>query len=372
MRISTWTTSAVDPSRAGRTAGPALVRAACLGLAVLLSACGGEEIESFGGATMGSTYRVQYVAGAKTPGETRIQSGVQSILDGLDREISTYRTDSDVARFNAAPAGTCQDMPASVFQLFDTARTLHEQSGGAYDITLLPALSVWGFGPKGRVAHHPSTDALTALRSRVGMEHLRVETAPDGGRTLCKDSDASIEFNSIAAGYAVDRITDYLHAQGVSSFLVDVTGELRASGSKPDGSPWRIALEAPISNARVAERIVALENLGVSTSGSYRNYFEEDGVRYSHTLDPRTLAPVTHKLAAVSVIADTALEADGLSTLLMALGPRQGYDFAVQHKLAAFFVIKTDAGVAETDSRAFTVRSTPIFETRFPALKGNS
>ena len=338
----------------------------------MLSACGGEKVQSFGGPTMGSTYRVQYVAGTKTPSGDRLQSGVQGILDELDRAISTYRTDSDVARFNAAPAGTCREMPASVLQLFGYATALHRESGGAYDITLLPALSAWGFGPRGRVAERPSTAQLDALRTRVGMEHVRIEASPGGGEVLCKDSDSSIEFNSIAAGYAVDRISGYLQAQGVASFLVDVTGELRASGRKPDGGAWRIALEAPISNARVAERIVPLEGMGVSTSGSYRNYFEENGVRYSHTLDPRTLSPVTHKLAAVSVIADTALEADGLSTLLMALGPQQGYDFALRHQLAAFFVIKTDAGVEETDSRAFSVRSTPIFEERFPALKGTS
>jgi FAD:protein FMN transferase len=350
---------------------PGLARLACLGLATLLAACNGEKIQGFGGPTMGSTFRVQYVAAAKTPGTDRLQSGVQGILDDLDRTVSTYRTDSDVARFNAAPAGTCQPMPEAVFTLFAYADTLHRESGGAYDITLLPALSVWGFGPRGKVAARPSAEQLDALRSVVGMEHIRAATDASGAKALCKDSASSIEFNSIAAGYAVDRIAEYLRAQGVASFLIDVTGELRAFGRKPDGSAWRIALEAPISNARVAERIVTLEGMGVSTSGSYRNYFEEDGVRYSHTLDPRTLSPVTHKLAAVSVISDTALEADGLSTLLMALGPERGYDFALQHELAAFFVTKTDAGVDESDKRAFVAHGTPVFEKRFPALKGN-
>lgn len=364
-------TSVVDGSVRGGRIASRLGRLASVGLIVLLTACGTEKVQSFGGPTMGSTYRVQFVAGAKTPGSEKLQSGVQDILGNLDREISTYRSDSDVARFNAAPAGACAAMPASVFDLFDYASVLHRESP-AYDITLLPALSAWGFGPRGRVTQHPTPEQLDALRAVVGMEHVRVDTAPDGGKVLCKDAASSIEFNSIAAGYAVDRIGEYLRKQGVTSFLIDVTGEIRASGRKPDGSAWRIALEAPISNARVAERIVPLESHGVSTSGSYRNYYEENGVRYSHTLDPRTLSPVTHKLASVSVIAETAFEADGLSTLLMALGPEQGYDFAVRHELAAFFVIKTDARVDETDARAFTVRSTPVFEKRFPALKGTS
>ncbi|SBV93134.1 ApbE family protein [uncultured Alphaproteobacteria bacterium] len=364
MTVSSWTTSAADAGNAGR------LRLACIALAALLTACDGETVQSFGGPTMGSAYRVQYVADGKSPPPERLQAGVRGILDELDRAVSTYRADSDVARFNAAPAGTCLSMPASAVDLFKYARTLNRDSDGAFDVTLLPALSAWGFGPRGQVAERPSPDALDSLRGIVGMAHVRL--SPDDPQTLCKDAATNIEFNSIAAGYAVDRIVAYLRAQGVSSFLVDVTGELHADGRKPDGSAWRIALEAPISNARVAERIVRLEGLGVSTSGNYRNYFEENGVRYSHTLDPRTLAPVTHKLASVSVIAKTALEADGLSTLLMVLGPERGYDFAVEHKLAAFFVIKADPGVDEGDARAFAVRSTPEFEKQFPSVKGST
>lgn len=361
MKISSWTTSAADAAAA---AGRGI---ACLGLLALLAACDDEKVQGFGGPTMGSTYRVQYVASGKTPGADRLQAGVQALLDDLDRAASTYRADSDVARFNAAPAGTCMPMPASVVAMFAYAETLHRESDGAFDITLLPALQVWGFGPRGAITHRPAPEQLEALRGFVGMEHVRVDTANPAA--LCKDAAASIEFNSVAAGYVVDKIAAYLEAQGVASFLVDVTGELRAKGRKPDGGPWRIALEAPISQARVAQRIVPLEGMGVSTSGDYRNYFEEGGVRYSHTLDPRTLSPVTHKLAAVSVIAETALAADGLSTLLMALGPDRGYDFAVRHQLAAFFITSTGGDNAE--NRSFAAHGTPEFEARFPAMKGN-
>lgn len=363
MRVSSWTTSAADAVRAGRA-----LSLACV--ALLLAACDDGKLQSFGGPTMGSTFRIQYVATAKTPSGERLQAGVQAILAEIDAALSTYRDDSDVARFNAAPAGTCTRMPASVVRLYAYAQELHGESDGAFDVTLLPALSAWGFGPRGQVTERPTAEALEALRGVVGMAHVRFAAAEP--ETLCKDAASSVEFNSVAAGYAVDRVTDYLHAQGVTSFLIDITGELRAYGRKPDGSAWRIALEAPISNARVAERILPLEGMAVSTSGNYRNYYEEAGVRYSHTLDPRTLSPVAHKLASVSVIADTALEADGLSTLLMALGPERGYDFAIGHKLAAFFVVKADATVDETDKRAFTVRDTPEFEKRFPALKGSS
>jgi len=257
-------------------------------------------------------------------------------------------------------------MSANVLKLFTFAQTLNQESQGAYDITLLPALSLWGFGPSGRVIKNPSGEQLAALRSRVGMQHIYSETAPDGTTSLCKNSDSTIEFNSIAAGYAVDRISKYLETKGINRFLVEVTGELRAKGKKPDGSPWRIALEAPISNARMAQRIISLDGMAASTSGDYRDYYEENGVRYSHTLDPRTLSPVTHKLASVSVIADKALQADGLSTLLMVLGPQRGYDFAVQHQISALFVISNGAQNKDTKERTFTVRTTPVFKNAFP------
>jgi thiamine biosynthesis lipoprotein len=245
-------------------------------------------------------------------------------------------------------------MPAGVLELVAAGQVLNQQSQGAFDLTLEPLLNLWGFGPKARAEKVPTAEQLAAARARVGMQYLRSE-----GEQLCKDVDVQVDFNSIAAGYAVDKIVQRFNELGVTSYMVEVTGELKAAGKKPDGQPWRIGLEAPQDGQRVAQRVLALDGYGISTSGDYRNYFEEDGQRYSHTLDPATGAPITHTLAAVTVADKSTLRADGLSTVLMVMGTERGLAFAEQQGIAAFFVTR--------EGEAFVTRSTQAFEQLFAA-----
>ena len=162
-----------------------------------------------------------------------------------------------------------------------------------------------------------------------------------------------VDFNSIAAGYAVDRIGARLQQLGVSSYLVEVTGELKALGRKGDGSAWRVAIEAPLDDQQVAQTILTLDGEGISTSGDYHNYFERDGRRYSHTLDPQTAAPINHTLAQVSVVDASVQRADGLSTLLMVLGPERGLAFAEREGIKALFVTRGEQGFVTQRSSAF-------------------
>lgn len=385
----------------------------------LLAACQ-PPLEKLQGPTMGSTWHISYVREGKAPKPDAVRAEIQQLLDGMDRAVSTYRNDSDVARFNAAPAGTCMTMPPIITHtLAPYAQKLHQQSDGAFDITLLPALDAWGFGPKaaarkaktviqpgaqldeitdstddggsagsgsdsssdssssgnepkpgthsssgsaspGGNGSKPATNAasgsapapdqntVAALRQQIGLQHLRIE-----GEQLCKDAPISIEFNSIAAGAVIDQIADRFRALGIDSYLIEVTGELRARGAKPDGSLWRIAIEAPIDGTRQAQKILTLNGQAVSTSGDYRQYREENGQRLSHLIDPRTLHPITHRLAAVTVLHPQAMQADGLSTLMMVLGPEAGHEWAVKNDIAALFVSRTAGG--------FETRSTPAF-----------
>ncbi|WP_247254367.1 FAD:protein FMN transferase [Pseudomonas moorei] len=315
----------------------------------MLSACGnGDSMESFGGPTMGSTYSIKYVRRAGLPAPTDVRVEVEKILTEIDRQMSTYRSDSDISRFNDLPANRCQKMPASILKLIRVGEQLSEQSEGSYDLTVEPLLNLWGFGPQGREEKVPAEQALAQARQRVGYQHLRIE-----GDQLCKDAAVEVDFNSIAAGYAVDTIAARLEALGIHDYLAEATGELKAAGKKLDGSPWHIALEEPRDDQQVAERIVAVDGLGLSTSGDYRNYFEQDGRRYSHTFDARTGAPITHALASVTVIHPSALMADGLSTLLLILGPERGWDYAEKNDIGAFFVIRANTGFVTRTSHAF-------------------
>ena len=307
-----------------------------------------ESLETFGGPTMGSTYSIKYVRTSGAPRPDALQKDVDALLAEIDRQVSTYRSDSLIEAFNNGPAG-CQAMPEPVLELARHGLELSRRSEGAFDLTLEPLLNLWGFGPKSRDQRVPAADEVETVREQYGYRLLEIR---DG--QLCKARDAvQVDFNSIAAGQAVDRIAQLLQGQGVNSYLVEVTGELKAQGRKPDGSPWRIAIEAPQSEVRAVQQIVELDGLAVSTSGDYRNYFEQDGRRYSHTLDPRQAAPITHTLAAVTVLTPSAMEADGLSTLLMVLGPEEGLAYAQEHHVAALFVTRAAEGFVSTGSPAF-------------------
>ncbi|WP_419712908.1 FAD:protein FMN transferase [Pseudomonas sp. NFX224] len=315
----------------------------------MLSGCGNDSaMANLGGPTMGSTWSIKYVRQAGAPAPAEVQDEVEKILAEVDQQMSTYRSDSDIERFNQLPANRCQKMPASILELIRVGEQLSEQSEGSYDLTVEPLLNLWGFGPQAREEKVPTAEALAEVRQRVGHGHLRIN-----GDQLCKDAAVEVDFNSIAAGYAVDTIVAKLDALGIHNFLVEVTGELKASGKKLDGSSWRIALEEPRDDQQVAERIVAIDGYGLSTSGDYRNYFEQGGQRFSHTLDARSGAPVSHTLASVTVIHPSALMADGLSTLLLILGPERGWDYAEKHDIGAFFVIRADTGFVTRSSHDF-------------------
>lgn len=346
------TTSAVDPLL---TTQAVLRPVIAVALSTALTGCWfSERIETFGGPTMGSTYSVKYVRTDTVAPAATLKAETEAILAEIDAQVSTYRPDSLIERFNESPAGTCQPMPPGVLDLVAAGDRLHRESEGAFDLTLEPLLNLWGFGPKGQGEAVPSAERLAETLQQVGQHHVRID-----GQSLCKDADVQIDFNSIAAGYAVDRIIGRLVELGVQSYLVEATGELKAAGLKPDGSHWRIGLEAPRDDEQVAQRIVQLDGYGISTSGDYRNYFEENGHRYSHTLNPLTGMPVDHTLAAVTVADPSTLRADGLSTLLMVLGPEAGMAFAERNAIAAFFVTREGEG--------FVTSTTAEFERLFAA-----
>ncbi|MNS86783.1 Thiamine biosynthesis lipoprotein ApbE precursor [compost metagenome] len=316
-----------------------------------LVGCGQGEntLERISGPTMGSSYTVQYVRTPQGPVPEQVRREVEAVLEGVDQRFSTYRSDSLIETFNRLPGNSCQTMPADVLDLVRVGEQLSQQSDGAFDLTIEPLLDLWGFGPQSRMEKVPGAKALASARQRVGHGHLRIV-----GEQLCKDAPVQVDFNSIAAGYAVDLVVERLYALGVTDLLVEATGELKALGRKPDGSHWKVALELPREDRQIAQQVLALDGFGVSTSGDYRHYFEENGQRYSHTFDARSGKPVKHDLASVTVFERSTLMADGYSTLLLVLGPQDGWDFALRHEIAAVFVTRVADG--------FVSRSTPAFE----------
>lgn len=317
---------------------------------VLLSGCG-DALQEFGGPTMGSHYSVKYVQAEGVPSQEHLQGEVERMLAEIDRQMSTWRADSDLSRFNRLPVGACMVMPEPVLELVRFGDQISASSGGAFDLTVQPLMELWGFGAQSRGHRLPADEEIAAVLPSIGQRHLRVD-----GERLCKDAFVRLDLDAIAAGAAVDRIAAHLVGLGVRSFLLEITGELKAVGRKPDGSPWMIAIEAPRTDRIEEQRRLELDGLGLSTSGDYRNYFEVGGKRYSHTFDPRTGRPVEHDLASVSVVDASVLRADGLSTTLMVLGPEQGMAYAEREGIAALFIRRADRGFSVSASSAFVRR----------------
>lgn len=333
----------------------ATVKAVLFGVvAFMVAACKpSATLETFGGPTMGSTYSVKFVHTATTPSTAVLKQGIDAILADVDQQMSTWRADSRVSIFNQAPAGTCMSVPAPMLELVTLGESLSKQTDGAFDMTLFPLMRAWGFGPGSRGEKVPSAEEIAAAKQGVGHQYLHIR---DG--QLCKDIALKVDFNAVAAGQAVDRMAAFMESQGIQHYVVEATGEVKARGHKPDGSAWHIAIEAPRDDQQIAQKILNLDGLGLSTSGDYRNYFEKDGRRYSHTLDARTGYPIAHTLASVTVAHPQAVYADGLSTLLMILGPEEGMTFATQSGIAAFFIVREGGG--------FVTKASPAFLAQFP------
>jgi len=242
------------------------------------------------------------------------------------------------------------EMPVSaeLAGLVQRSQAISEQTDGAFDITVGPLVNLWGFGPKGRVISAPSADKIASIRTRVGYQKLGVSQNPP---LLKKSNNLQVDLSAIAKGYAVDQLASLLVAKGINNYLVEIGGELKLSGNKPNGESWKIAIEAPLTTERSAQHVLPISNIAMATSGDYRNYFEEGGVRYSHTINPLTGAPIKHALVSVTVLHPSCADADALATALMVMGDKKGVEFAKHHDLAAYFLTKAQEG-AELESFA--------------------
>ncbi|GGC02888.1 thiamin biosynthesis lipoprotein ApbE [Marinobacterium zhoushanense] len=307
------------------------------------------EVIGFDGLTMGTSFSIRWVDTEPGRVET-LRPKVGELLKAVNQHMSTYIPDSELSLFNKAPAGSRVALSEGLAHVVRAALKLSGQTDGAYDVTVGPLVNLWGFGPDGRVVNAPTPEQLETMRSRVGYQSLTLSA--DGH--LTKVGDQYVDLSSIAKGYGVDLIAQLLEQQGIGSYLVEIGGELRAKGLKPDGSDWRVAIESPVEGVREIERVISVKDIGIATSGDYRNYFEQDGVRFSHTIDPRTGYPIRHRLASVTVLRPTCMEADALATALMVLGEEEGLRFAQERNIAAFFIVKEDNGFREI--------STPEFE----------
>ena len=303
------------------------------------------------GPTMGSTYTVRWVAEGKTPDAFALRRAIEAELARVDAQMSRYRADSELSRFNALRSTAVQAATPEFAQLLSESVALNAGSGGAFDITVAPLIDAWGFGPHAGDLHAPDPHELQRLLERRGGDLLEITRSPPTVRK--RRDDVEVDLNAIAPGQAADRIGALLQRQGVNNYLVDMGGEIRVNGHNASGGSWRIAIDDPRHAEQVPYATVELSHGAISTSGGYRHFRTIDGKRYSHLLDPRSGYPASLNTAAVIVIAPTAAQADGWSTALFVLGEKEGLALAAQRQLAVLFILFDGTGLREHASAAF-------------------
>jgi len=299
---------------------------------------------AFSGATMAGAYTVKIARpGTVSAAGTRaLEQAIFAAVDAVDRAMSTFRSDSELSALNRHAAGTPFGLSPELTEVLVKAREVSIGSGGAFDVTIGGLVNAWGFGPAGRGAP-PAREQLARLRDRVSWRSLEIDART--GAVVKLHPDAQTDLSGIAQGHGADRIAATLEAHGFGDYMVEVCGEVRARGTNAEGLAWRIGIERPVGGAqRTLQYVVPLANRSLATSGDYRNFFEHDGRRYSHEIDPATGEPVAHRLGSVTVVqADCAL-ADAWATALFVLGPERGLALALERGLAAYFVVRETGG----------------------------
>jgi thiamine biosynthesis lipoprotein len=312
-----------------------------------------EPVVELRGPTMGTTWTVTIAGIHDRADSARAEQVILRTLADVDRTLSAWNTRSELSALNDDRQGDWLRVSEPLYTVLDAALDVSRRTSGAFDVTVAPLVAVWGFGAYATTnVALPSEAQIQDARTLVGPGMLELRASPREARKHAPG--VRLDLDGIAPGYAVDRISRELAALGFDNHIVEIGGEVRCRGRAPGGRPWRVAVERPQAGARIAQIIVALDGLGISSSGDYRDYRLVDGKRISHTIDPRNGRPVEHELASVSVVHDSVMMADAYATALMVLGPAEGYELAERLELPALFIEHADNG--------FAMRATPLFE----------
>jgi thiamine biosynthesis lipoprotein len=290
------------------------------------------------GLTMGTTYTIKLNVVDTKIDRTRISTNVNQRLDKINSQMSTYMETSRLSIFNQSNTQDWEEIPVDLYTVIEEALRINQLSYRAFDITIGPVVNLWGFGPKAQLEVVPDESTIREALDSVGSEHIHLREQP---YAIKKDRpDLYIDLSAIAKGYAVDVIADYLDDLSINNYMVEIGGEIKTKGINPDNKTWHIGIEKPLDDQRSVQTVIILNNTAMATSGDYRNYFEENGIRYSHTIDPSTGKPITHKLASVTVLHPSAMTADAMATALLVLGSERGSELALRENLATLFIVR--------------------------------
>jgi len=318
---------------------------------LLITGCGNSqhnEEANLEGKTMGTTYHIKFYADQVDP--QAVQAEIDAVLVDINQSMSTYIEESEINTFNRLDAN--QVMPisddfraviAESIRIGDSTKTL--------DVTMGPLIDLWGFGPDKKPTKRPTDEALANMVSNIGIDKL-VLNEQGLAKTV---ADLELSFSATAKGYGIDKVAELLQSKGITDYMVEIGGELRIAGTKPDNQAWRIAIEQPDANPgeRKVHRVLTPGNNGIATSGDYRIFYTMDGETYTHLIDPMTGMPIKHDLVSVTVLHPSAMTADGLATALTVMGMEKAQRYAQQHDLPVYLIAKSAQGLVTYSSPAF-------------------
>ena len=325
---------------------------------LLFAGCGLKKEIEFSGKTMGTTYHIKAVAGLFTNTKD-LKNQIDQRLDEINESMSTFRKDSEISRFNAYQnIGEKFRISDDFYNVMTVAKTIYEETGGAWDGTVKPLVDLWGFGMSENNHTIPEKSRIAALLSNIGFNNIEIFA----GHYLAKKNTAiTLDLASIAKGYGVDQVAALIRANGIHDFLVEIGGEVFAAGLRKDGKEWRIGINRPQKNAPLDQvyKVVDLQDKGFATSGDYRNYFEVNQKRFSHIIDPRNGYPVDNGVVSVSIIANTCTFADGLATAVMVLGHEKGLDLVNRLDNTECFIVtqSKDGVLVDHHSKGFKLEN---------------
>ena len=330
-----------------------------------LSACGMNEqhsIYQISGPTMGTQYHISWV-GQDPKIADMLKMAVNQRLIAINKSMSTYDPDSELSLINQgttkADAEGWLSLSPDLNRVMDVSLDIWKKSEGRFDISIGPLVNLWGFGPLQRPETIPTVARLHSVLADIGSQYIQHDVEK---KLLKLRHPLYLDLSGVAKGWAVDEIAAVISAHGIESFMAEIGGEIYAQGLKPNRQPWRIAIERPDALNHQNALIIELDQLGVATSGNYRNYFEEEGVRYSHTIDPTTGYPIRHNLASVTVVHEDTGIADAWATAITVAGVDEGLQLAERYNLAVYLL----AG----EGQRFKEYYSSQFKQQFPQVEG--
>lgn len=301
---------------------------------------------------MGTFWRIS-LAGVAPERKASLQKAVQQQLDEDDRQLSTWKNDSVLSRFNQYRGSDPQPVSENMADIVSLSLRIGRKTAGAMDITVGPLVNLWGFGPDKQPLKEPTQAQIDAAKALTGLQHLQVIQKAEGAYLQKDLPGLYVDLSTVGEGFATDHLARLMEKEGINSYLVSVGGAVLTRGKNAQGQPWKVAIQKPTDRENAVQAVVDLQGHGISTSGSYRNYYELDGKRISHVIDPVTGRPIQHKLVSATVIATTALEADGWDTGLMVLGEEKAKALALRENLAVYLIEKQGEGFSSWMSPQF-------------------